>query len=286
MGVTMEDFKENQFTNLCQCISALEETQLRYKQTEQALTNLLKIIELGKKEWESTVDSLPDLVCLLDINCLVLRANRTVESWRLGLVTETKGMQFHQLLHPRCDDQGCYLKLFLSKAWEDFRTGVAIEGEYEDFLLKKYFHIQAQPVLSANVTYGNELASSFAAIVITDITDRKIMEQALKESEEQRKLTAIKTLKDLMVTLSHHIRNSNMVIGGFTNRLIRKITDEALQRDLKLMQQASQEIDVVINSLHNLTEIVKIKYTEDGMATMIDIKNELETRLNTISPLK
>ena len=97
--------------------------------------------------------------------------------------------------------------------------------------------------------------------------------------DSQKRQAALETLRELMVTLAHHIRNSNMVIGGFSAHLTKHIADPELQRQLQLIQQASREIEAVIDSLQNLTEISTVKYITDGQAKMIDLKKELEARL-------
>lgn len=99
--------------------------------------------------------------------------------------------------------------------------------------------------------------------------------------DSQKRLAALETLKDLMVTLAHHIRNSNMVIGGFSTHLSKHIADPELQKQLQVIQQASREIESVIDSLQNLTEISTVKYITEGQARIIDLKKELEARLAT-----
>jgi signal transduction histidine kinase len=96
--------------------------------------------------------------------------------------------------------------------------------------------------------------------------------------DSQKRLAALETLRDLMVTLAHHIRNSNMVIGGFSAHLSKHIADPELQRQLQVIRQASREIEAVIDSLQNLTEISTVKYITEGQARMIDLKKELEAR--------
>jgi len=97
--------------------------------------------------------------------------------------------------------------------------------------------------------------------------------------DSQKRLVALETLRDLMVTLGHHIRNSNMVIGGFSAHLAKHIADPEFQRQLQKIKQASREIEAVIDSLQNLTEISTVKYITEGQARMIDLKKELEARL-------
>ncbi|HWY96828.1 MAG TPA: hypothetical protein VNX69_16655, partial [Steroidobacteraceae bacterium] len=48
-------------------------------------------IEKAKREWECTADALSAMVCLLNSEGMVLRANRVVEHWGLGSVSGVVG---------------------------------------------------------------------------------------------------------------------------------------------------------------------------------------------------
>ncbi|RJR43277.1 MAG: hypothetical protein C4567_06035 [Deltaproteobacteria bacterium] len=104
--------------------------------------------------------------------------------------------------------------------------------------------------------------------------------------ESQRRLVALETLKELMVTLAHHIRNANMVIGGFSSRLIKQAPGPEAQHRLEMIRQASREIDAVIDSLESLTEIEHARYTGAWETKMIDLKKELAARLQAAAGLK
>ena len=104
--------------------------------------------------------------------------------------------------------------------------------------------------------------------------------------ESQRSQVALETLRELMVTLAHHIRNANMVIGGFSSRMLKNLPDPEVQRQLLLIQRASREIDAVIASLEGFTEIKRTQYIGEWEATMIDLKRELEARLAAFEPPK
>jgi signal transduction histidine kinase len=97
--------------------------------------------------------------------------------------------------------------------------------------------------------------------------------------ESQRRQVALETLHELMVTLAHHVRNANQVIGGFSSHLIKKAPDPEAQRQLEMVQQASREIDAVIDSLESLTKIEYARYIGAWETRMIDLKKELELRL-------
>ena len=107
-------------------------------------------------------------------------------------------------------------------------------------------------------------------------------ERLTRRLESQRHQVALETLQELMVTLAHHIRNANVVIGGFSSRLIKLAPDPEAQRQLEMIQQASRKIDAVIASLESLTEIKRAQYVGAWETKMIDLKKELEARLKTV----
>jgi signal transduction histidine kinase len=104
---------------------------------------------------------------------------------------------------------------------------------------------------------------------------------AQEQLETQRRQTALNTVRELMVTLAHHIRNANLVIGGFSQHLQKHISDPELRRQLELIHRASHEIDEVIASLENLSQIDQVQYIDSWRTEMIDLKKELEARLDT-----
>jgi len=108
----------------------------------------------------------------------------------------------------------------------------------------------------------------------------------LKKEESQHRQVALETLQELMVTLAHHIRNANVVIGGFCSRLHKHLADPEAHRQLEMVQQASREIDAVIDSLQNLTEVKRTQYVGVWETRMIDLKKELETRLRAAEELR
>lgn len=104
---------------------------------------------------------------------------------------------------------------------------------------------------------------------------------AQERLETQRRQAALNTVRELMVTLAHHIRNANMVIGGVSQHLQKHISDPELRRQLELIHRASHEIDDVILALENVSQLEHAQYIDGWRTKMIDLKTELEARLDT-----
>src|SRR5512136_2665138 len=83
---------------------------------EESLESLFEKVERAKQEWETTVDSLPEIICLVDAEGRIVRANRTIEAWGLGRVTAVRGLDLHDLVHPGCVSLFCAFDRFLHQA--------------------------------------------------------------------------------------------------------------------------------------------------------------------------
>lgn len=157
------------------------------KRAEEALQERLMLIDRAKLEWESTVDSIPQIICLIDKQGYILRTNRTVEQWNLGKVVSVKAKTLHELLHPSCTDSTCYLETFWSHAREELKHGRSTECEVNDRLIGRHLHVQVQPISPKMYREGKEI-DSYAVIIIYDITKRRQQEDAVEQIRHQNEL--------------------------------------------------------------------------------------------------
>jgi sigma-B regulation protein RsbU (phosphoserine phosphatase) len=160
-------------------------SQERLRQQRDELESSIKNVEQGKMEWESTADSLSELVCLLDSEGRLIRANRSIENWAGPFVEKAKGISLHRILHRDCKDPLCYLNTL----WEEMQPGLdlGIPGamEIEDKVLERYLRIQLRPIQRSAAGPDEPLPRSFAVAVLDDITERKAMEVELAQAREQ-----------------------------------------------------------------------------------------------------
>lgn len=142
--------------------------------SDQSLMETFKKVEQAKQEWESAVDALPELVCVMDGQGQVVRANLTVEHWNLGPLVSVKGRDFHELIHPGCTVEDCPLATFIRHAQEMDPADQMARLETYDPLLGRHILAKIHPVRARK-----ESSRPTVAIVIQDITQRKQMEEAL-----------------------------------------------------------------------------------------------------------
>ena len=141
-------------------------------------------IEQAKQEWESTADSLSAVVCLLDQDSQIIRANRAIESWHLGQVRSIKGRSLHALFHPDCRDAACYLSRFVSQAWEQIHQDVPAGCEAWDQVLHRDLSVQLRPLFLPHEK-PSPCAGDVAVGIISDITEQKDLERTLQTREEE-----------------------------------------------------------------------------------------------------
>jgi len=164
-------------------------------------------IALAKREWETTVDALPQFVCLLDQHGRIVRANRVVESWQLGSVGSVKNKTLHDLWCPRCTNPACPHKEMWSRMQEELATGVAVVRESDNILPGRSLRIHLRPIPLSGNRHGRNTTSS-AIMVIEDITDLKRAEAILHDTNkvlEQQVRQRTTELQDINTLLRREV---------------------------------------------------------------------------------
>ena len=163
---------------------------LAQKKSPQSTLNSNKIpeikfeeIEKIKREWELAIDVLPQIICLVGADGQIARANRAIESWGLGDVTHIKGCHVHDMLHPDCIDDQCYLLGFNQLIADVLATGKSAECQVLDAPLNRHLQFQMSAVpsrspLTSNLassrsTKNNSSSSHYVVVLACDVTDVK-----------------------------------------------------------------------------------------------------------------
>ena len=227
------------------CMQQLHDSAL----TAQTSDELFEKVERAKREWESTVDSLPDLVCLIDRDGCVMRANRIIEEWQLGRVDLVKGRSLHELLHPACQDPQCYCDSLIRRSVAQAAQSGAIQQEAYDPVLKRHVHIHTHPVRGG----VDEIASTIV-VVVHDISERKQIEQ------DRERLIA--DLNAYAHSVAHDLKNPVGVIIGFADMLERDLGTFSLPQISDVAQAITRSGHKLIGIIDELLLFAQVQSTE------------------------
>jgi len=98
--------------------------------------------------------------------------------------------------------------------------------------------------------------------------------------EDEKKRVALETLKELVITLSHHLLNSNMIIGGKVRHCRKAVSNNDILASLDVIEEQGRKIDTVIKTLRELRDRKLIGCTTGEQVKMIDIAGEVENNLD------
>ncbi len=114
--------------------------------------------------------------------------------------------------------------------------------------------------------------------------DRALREVRLEREKEalQRNLIAADTVRQTVVTLSHYVNNSLMVLTTGIPMLAQHIyrqhpEDEQAQKIFKRMDESTAKIAAVFRVLYNITEVESTTYLDDTQ--MINLEDALKAEM-------
>ena len=136
-------------------------------------------IEKAKEEWECTADALTAMVCLLDSDGLILRANRVLENWGLGSVSGVVGKRAHAVLHPECIHSHCRVAQWLQGALPKLRGGEPQEFEYYSPAGDQTLQFTLRP-MRADVTSAEGPRDTRSVLAVTDVSALRRAQKALE----------------------------------------------------------------------------------------------------------
>lgn len=161
---------------------SLRELRARIQIGERIL-GVQNALKHRQQEWEATADAMPQLVCLLDRNGCLLRANSKLELWGLALREEAHGAPLHTLLANVYPSLGAQFHDNWSQIEVQLANGQEYEFTSEDSTLKRFFTLHFEPI--EHQPNATQHSASFAVVSITDITHRRKLEIALKAEHEK-----------------------------------------------------------------------------------------------------
>ena len=224
-------------------------------------------IQRAKLEWEFTVDSLPQVVCVLDRQRRVVRVSRAVERWGLGRVHDVRLRTIHDVLHANCPGPDCALSVGLDRAWQalDCRSSDAVE--VDDPLLGRSLSIELRPMSLADDERAAQY-ECFATMVVSDVTETRRAQydlRILNEQLEARVQSRTLALADVNQALRAQVSRCER-----TESLLEESRDELALLSAQLMRVQEDERRRISQELHDSVgqELTAIKYSLERAAEM------------------
>jgi two-component system NtrC family sensor kinase len=208
---------------------AYGETELLYAnavtaQVAVALENahLLELLSIGKYEWEITVDSISQAICIVDAHGAVRRGNRVFASLIDAPVTSLPGRPWTSLVPASWTDA---LAAMLASP-----GGPPVELRAGD----RVFLASAFPM----ATFGG------AFLVLDEVTEKRRLQEQLIQSE---KMSAI---GQLIAGVAHDLNNPLASVVGFADFLSESVeVPPGLAEPLRVIRQEAERAATIVRNL-------------------------------------
>jgi two-component system NtrC family sensor kinase len=233
------------------------------RREQEELARLLDWSRTVKEELRAILDSLPEFVALVDFVGCVVSGNCKLEAWGLRGPGEILGLGLHDLLHPDCSGDSCYLTEALRRAWDATIEGREVAAEAEDSHLRRFVRVTFRPVVRSDARQ----AIPAMLVVVEDLSlarrtqlDRDRMDAQLRSAQK------LEALAQLAGGMAHEINAPAQLIGDSLRFLREGVVEmaEALRKVQGALTLAAEgELDVA--AAHALTEELR---TSD-LATLI-----------------
>lgn len=160
-------WSDDDFALLKICSAIFGNTLERKKSQEEKQKTMLKL-QKAKEEWKKTVNALTHIVCLVDKEGRIIRANNTIETWNIAEVSQAKRKTIPELFCPKCNEKICKLEENWHKSWQKVLQGESVEWRSENKFAGKLLYIQIKTI-SENLKQSQD--DNFAIVVIYDVTE-------------------------------------------------------------------------------------------------------------------
>lgn len=246
------------------------------------------------RDWETTFNSVPDLIAILDCEHRVVRANRAMAD-RLGMAPEQcTGMKCHEIVHGKREP--------LAFCPHSFTCGDGRDhvSEVHEPHLGGYFLISTTPMFDND---GRVIGSVHVA---RDITERKKMEEELRKSRDELELRVRERTAELLTAnmalrehaeklerrndelreftwiASHDLQEPLRKIMTFGNRLSRleHTVDEQGRHDIDRMIKSAESMSSMVRSLSSYADIAG-RRTSFRPVRLADIAREAAIELES-----
>jgi signal transduction histidine kinase len=226
-------------------------------------------IQKAKHEWECTADALTAIVCLLNSDGLVLRANRVVEHWGLGSVGGVIGKRAHAVLHPTCTAVDCDVERGLREALSKLKAGEPQEFEVYSPVSDQTLQFTLQPMRGGD-DVSAALRDSRTVLVVSDVSALRRAQKALErvnlnlESRVQLRTRELddsnRDLRNEVVRrerAEHDLRASHNDLALLSEQLIQSQERERRRIALELHDSVGQSLSAIKYTLERAIIMVQ-----------------------------
>ena len=218
------------------------------------LTDLFRLVENAKKEWEATVDAIDQGIMVTDDTGHILRVNDTLAGWVHTPSHALAGQMCCQVIHGTdVPPSYCpHAQLMLAK---DFVR----DAEIEEPRLGGIFHATAYPLKEADGTHIG------AVTVLKNVTEEKRMQARLIQSER------LAATGRLAASLAHEINNPLQAIEGCLELAqAHPMAHEKQQRHLRMARMEVERLAKMVQGMLNFYRPSQDDHTSTNVANLLD----------------
>ncbi len=226
------------------------------KRVEEVLVAANKALVLQNEtalKWHATFDGMQAIIFLIDVNGKILQANKAAEIFIGDSPEGISGRFCYELVHEtECFDYNCPFN----------KVKVSNKRESKDLQVNgKWYSVVIDPIFDEN----NKLSS--AVHVMTDITERKNIEDKLRESELRYHNLLHKTSEGLLImTLAGEIVEINETFAKVHGYTLDELKEKDI-RDLNVLKENTMKDHAHATELMIAGEVARFEvehYHKDG----------------------
>jgi len=214
----------------------------------------------------SVLDSLPDAMIIIDPSGTIRLANRQVSEMFGYAAAEVVGAKVEMLLPERYRGRHVGHRNGYGKSIRVRPMGAGLEL----FGLRKDGAEFPVEISLSPVTQGTEI---MVAAAIRDVTDRKLVEQALKDARRDAEHANLAKSR-FLATASHDLRQPLQTLGLLNGALRRTIRDEDCLEMLGQQELAVDAMSRLLNALLDISKLesgaIKLEPTDFPLASLFD----------------
>ncbi|MFQ5713568.1 MAG: PAS domain S-box protein [Candidatus Scalinduaceae bacterium] len=208
------------------------------KRIEEELRNSEEALHIASEEWERSFNALPDHICILDMSGAIMRANKTMRERFEPIHGDLKGLDYRLIYCGTAtpDPQPpCAAVLSASPS---------VSAETQLPTMDGWQRVSSFPL------FNKENKQIGAVSVVTDITERKRIEEVLLQSEK------MKAVGEMTSGVAHEFDNMLAIISGNTQLLEERYRDDKeLTKALHTICRVADDGAQIVDRMYEFTNV-------------------------------